>query len=257
MRRPRTACVTLLLTGVLLAALPGCTGDDAAAQRAWRTPAVPEPSAAAVSNIRDLSASAIVNRAVAATEGAASLRIRGNLAAKGKGYVLDVRYDATSGGGRITTDGQGLNILRIQRDVWFAGDEAFWRRAGGGAAVREFRGRYLKVPISDPRFASIVNYTYAARLIRTLLRSAGTFTKAATTGRMAGLPAISIVDHTRGYGGTIWVATAGPPYILRMQAAKDSAVSGSVDFLEYNERFTLAPPDPKRVVDAKDLASGS
>jgi hypothetical protein len=251
-RRQKGGGVRRVAAAVLAAGLLAGCGGGAPVHRAWRTPAPPEPSSTGVSSVADLSADEIVARAIKATQNANSVRVKGKLSAQGQSFGIDMRYDATSGGGRISSETQTVDILRIQRQVWFSGDAKFWRRVGGSRAVKAYRDKYLEIPAAEPRFAPLVDNTYAAKLIHTLVRSKGSFVKQGRT-QVRGVAAIEIVDTTKGYGGTIWVAAEGQPYVLKMKAAPHSAVDGAVEFLDYNQRFRLAPPDPKKVIDAREL----
>jgi hypothetical protein len=252
--RPHLAIAVLLLCTPLLAALTaGCGAGGPPAHRAWRAPTAVQPTAAPVSSITELAAAEIVDRAIKATHAAGSVHVLGRITKDEQSFLLDMRYDATGGGGRIRTDSQTVQVLRIQREVWFAGDADFWRRVGGDRAVEAYRNKYLKIPASDSRFASLLDTTYMAKLTQVLLQAKGAFAKQGTV-TLRGQRAVVVVDRTKGSGGMLWIAAEGQPYLLRMQAAADSAVTGAVDFLDYNKRISLPPPDPKLVIDAKDLA---
>jgi hypothetical protein len=252
--RPHRAAVPFLLCALVLAALAaGCSAGGPPAHRAWRAPTAVQPTAAKVSSITELGAAEIVDRAVKATHAAGFVRVLGQITKDEESFFLDMRYDATGGGGRIRTDGQTVEVLRIQREVWFSGDTDFWRRVGGDGAVPAYRNKYLKIPASDSRFASLLDTTYIAKLTQMLLQAKGPFAKQGIV-TLRGQRAVVVVDRTKGSGGTLWIAAEGRPYLLRMQAAPDSAVAGTVDFLDYNKRVSLPPPDPRRVIDAKDLA---
>lgn len=246
----------VLLTGMVAGLLAGCGGGGTPAHRAWRTQTQAPPTAVPVASTSELGAAEIVTRAIRTTQAAAAVRIRGQFKADGQDVALDMRYDATGGGGRVKIEEQTIDVLRIQREFWFAGDERFWRRVGGNQAVRDYQAKYLKIPASDQRFTPLLNTTYVGKLLTTLVRAKGPFVKAGTV-TMRGQRAVVVVDKTKDYGGTLWVAADGPPYLLRIQAAPDSRVSGAVDFGDYNKRFSLAPPNPRRVIAAEDLAESS
>ncbi|MGC0419152.1 hypothetical protein [Embleya sp. AB8] len=235
----------------------GCSAGRPA-HRSWQATA-DEPTAGAPlgNQVDSLDPAAILQRAQAATAGAKSVHVKGEVLVPGgagkpaKPFTVDMRFTAIGSAGQIVEDGTTADVTRVQNQVWFRGDAKFWSNVGTGADVAG-HDKYVQVPSGDKRYGGIVENTYVERLTNKLMGKPGKLDKGPTR-QVNGHRAIALENRTPGTGGTIWVATEGPPYLLRMEAAADAKQPGAFDFLGYGERVDLHAPEPKDVVD-KDLS---
>jgi hypothetical protein len=239
----------------------GCSAGRPA-HRSWQAPA-DEPTAGAPlgNQVDGLDSAAILQRAQAATAGAASVHVKGELVTPGtnktpaKPFSVDMRFTSTGSEGQIVEDGTTAYMTRVQSQVWFRGDAKFWSKVEGTSGAVAYNDRYVQVPVQEKKYDGIVENTYVERLTNKLMGKPGKLEKGATK-QVNGHKAIALENRTPGAGGTIWVATEGAPYLLRMEAAADAKQTGAFDFLAYGERVDVHAPEPKDVVD-KDLAPGS
>ena len=276
-------------------ALAGCSAGRPA-HRSWQAP-VDEPLAGAPlgNRVDRLDPAAILQRAQAATAGAKSVHVKGELVAPtgggpsdsadssgsssgssgssgsssgssgssdgsdeesdadAKPFSVDMRFTSTGSEGRIVEDGTTAYMTRVQNQVWFKGDAKFWSEVDGTLSAVAYRDKYVQVPSSDRKYTGIVENTYVERLTKKLMGKPGTLEKGRTD-HINGHAAIALENKTPGAGGTIWVATEGAPYLLRMEAAAGAKQAGGFDFLAYDERVDVHAPEPKDVVD-KDLTT--
>lgn len=54
-----------------------------------------------------------------------------------------------------------------------------------------------------------------------------------------------------------WIATTGPPYLLRLEAKPGDPHPGSIDFREYNAPLLPLPPSHSTSRSSKQAASSS
>lgn len=233
----------------------GCDASGPPAVRPWKEqaaviPAVPPGTG---NGVAALAPADIVHAALAATGTAPSVHVQGAVVAGGTTSSIDMRYDQTGGSGTIVTGGTTVQVTRIQSDVWLSGAADFWSAAGAIDGGRSFAGKYLQLPVADASDTPLIDLTRVSGLLDRLLRGTGPYV-AGPVGTVGGMPAISVLDQTKGYGGQIWVATQGQPYVLRIDAAPGSPVTGSVSLTGYGDDYALAPPDPALVLTPAAIA---
>jgi hypothetical protein len=271
----RTGLALIGVASVLAAVtlLTGCTADGDPARRPWKeapptVAAIPVPSAG--NGVAEMSAPDILAKAIASTAAATSVRVTGSVAPAyqtsmrrtddGSDYgsrdendfAIDMLFTATGSTGNITEAGTTLRVLRVQRQVWLGGQD-FWTRLTSERAAPSYQGKYVPLAVDDSALGPIVDASYLVPLLNKLLRvDRASLVKAQPTS-VHGVPAIALVSSGRGFGGTVWVATHGQPHVLRVQTAKDSDMSGALDFTDYDQRVPLTPPAPSQVVDPTDL----
>lgn len=81
-----------------------------------------------------------------------------------------------------------------------------------------------------------------------VLEQHGSLTKGSTA-TVAGQKAIAVHDAKN---GTLYVATTGKPYPLKITGKSSSG--GQVSFIQFNQKFTIAAP--KHSVNAAQLQQG-
>jgi hypothetical protein len=175
---------------------------------------------------------------------ASSVHVAGGIAANDGRITLDVSLLGSRGGkGRLAINGLGFQIIRIGNTAYFSGTEAFYRRFANSAAAALLKGRWVKASSSSSQFASFAQLTDMRNLVGAALRPEGTPTKAGTR-TYHGTPVVALRDSSG--GGTLYVATQGPPYPV---AIVDPARSSSIAFDHWGEPVSLAAP-----ADALDLS---
>ena len=183
------------------------------------------------------SADGIVSAATNAVSGVKSVHVAGSVRSGGSPTTLDLTLLAGKGArGQLAEGGLSFRIITLNQVVYINGSDVFWRHFGGSSAVELFHGKWLKAPATG-QFASIASLTNAQTLLNQLLSSHGTLAKGSTT-TVAGQKVVAVNDTTR--GGTLYVATSGPPYPVVV--TKAGAQGGRLLFDRYNEPVTLTAP---------------
>ena len=170
---------------------------------------------------------------------APSVHITGTAVRGADAYVVDVRLAGDRGGtATIKTSGQTVQVTRIGPDAYVGGDLAFWQAATGDPArARGLVGSFVKTPAVDGNFGAFTAFTRPATFAAVLPDPAKPAVVGATT-TIGGQAAVAVRDQT---GSTLYVATTGPAYPLRL----DGLASGQVVFLDltdYGQQVPLTAP---------------
>jgi len=202
------------------------------------------------------SAEEIVKEAKTAADGASSVHVSGSVNSGGSPVTLDLNIGAGKGAiGQISQNGSTFKIIIDGGAAYISGSDAFYRRLGGSAAAQLLAGKWLKVSTSTPEFASFGSLTNMRKLLDTVLVGHGTLEKGPThpTTTVGGQQAIEVKDTTR--GGSLYVATTGKPYPLKI--SKSGSETGAIKFDKWDEPVTItAPASSVNLSELKSLAGG-
>ncbi|MFF5704470.1 hypothetical protein ACFY7H_18495 [Streptomyces sp. NPDC012794] len=230
-----------LIGGGLTACVPGegRASDIAGRARAAQSPspsATASPSGPAGAQggpaLTELAGSEILTRAGEATRKAEALHVAASVQYQGKPMRIDLSLDKKGNcNGAVRLDGMGkLDIIKSAELVHFRGDATYWRGAAKqkhtpqkqtDQMVSMLADRWVKIPSSDPRAASMTNSCDLAKLTGDLGKSSPLARKG-QTGTIGGKPALAIAFPSRQGTQTDWVATQGTPYILKSTVSGDS-----------------------------------
>ena len=168
-----------------------------------------------------------VKEAVAA---ATSVHIVGTGTTGGQPLALNLKLVKDKGGaGHVTVNGLSFDIVRIGDKAYFKGSSSFWSKFGGSAAAQLFNGKWLMAPANKGELASFTPLTNLTALTNQVLASHGTLKMGDTT-EINGQPAVAIVDQSN--GGTLYVATTGPAYPLKLTPGKGK---GAITFSDWDQ----------------------
>lgn len=237
--RAMRALLPLALATVLLA---GC-GRDAAGPVATPTPTDNGVSA--------LTADQILAKATAALKAAKSFRMKGDVSSEGEKVKLDVKVNNTDTSGTVEVNGAPVEIIKVGTSLYFKGSEAFWKAVGGAKGEQIailLKDKWAKAPTSDKQYSSLASLVDPDKL----LDPEGTITKGSAKD-INGTPAIGLVS-SKADGGTLYVATTGEPYPLRLEGPPSQ---GAIDFSEFGATFDIKAPTGEVVDLEKLVQSGS
>lgn len=209
----------------------------------------PAPTTAPPDNgVAALSATEILAKAVEAVQKAPSVHLKGEFTEDGERTTVDIKLAKQDGVGTISFGGQTLEITKVGTDVYLKADAAFWKTFAGddkGQLVATLlQGKYLKASTSDESFGAMANFLD----VNEILKPTGSLTKGETK-VINGLNAIGVVDNDAD-GGTLWVATQGEPYPLRLES---TGGEGSLDFLDYGATVEVKAPPADQTIDLAKL----
>ncbi len=224
---------SLACVPIALAALAGC-GD----------------SSSSGNGVSSKTPTEIVSAAKTAADSASSVHVTGSIVNAGSTIALDMELlKGTGGRGKLSQDGLSFELVEVGGSVYIKGSPAFYRHFAGGAAAQLLQGKWLKAPADSGSFATLGSLTDLRKLLDSTLASHGSLSKGATT-KIEGQEAVGVKDLSR--GGTLYVATTGKPYPLRI--AKSGSGGGAVTFSDWNAPVTVTAP--AKAVDLSQLESG-
>ena len=234
---PQLALQLALLTGLLVA----CSSATATKARPLPTPSVLPGEAGKP-------APTIIGDAHAALLAATSVHVTGTFTPNARSTQrLDLRLTRVNGQpaatGTVTTVTRSgarastvtLALIRVGSHLYVRGDRSYYARIGPKAAA--VAGRWLSLPIAQDK--SVADLTDLTTLAAGLSSTSADRVRGIQQLRGAG-----VVIVTTGSGATLYVAQAGPPRPLRLQrtATSASAVTGTVDFADYDAPLSFAAP---------------
>lgn len=163
-------------------------------------------------------------------------------------FRLDMVFTQFGAVGDLADGSVTSRLLRVEDEVWTAEPSSFWAAAGAVDDGRAYGGLYVKIPSADPRYAGFSDDTRIGFLLDRLLQTSATWKKGAV-GTIDGSPALELHGSGRdGHQASIWVATDGEPYILRI-APTGGSYQGQIDFTGYEQRLAVQAPLPGQVLD--------
>lgn len=246
--RPRRLLVSLAATAIVITGCGSTTDSPVSTATTSR--------ALAPNGVEKLSAAGIVAKARQATEQASAVRIKGDVSDSGQRIRFDMHLLAHKGGtGTLTLRGGSVRITRIGRRVYMKGGPAFWTATGGPAAAELFADRWLKGSTSAPGMAAMIRFTDLDALMSDIFKDPpnASFRKGHER-RTDGRRAIT-VTLTGPDSGVLDVALDGKPYPLRIRSLPGAKEPGTVEFLDYDEPFTLRAPPASQTIDMSEFKS--
>jgi hypothetical protein len=242
--------IALLVTVVAL--LGACTTTTGGTGTATTTPTTPAPTD---NGIAALPVADILTKTTTALKGASSVHIKGQINTGSENIGVDLTVNlARDGVGSLTINGQNLQVTKLGTQVYFKADAGFWEQnipgAQGQAAATLLAGKYLSAPTTDPKFGSFASFF---ALVDQFDFATGAKSATATKGQtqtINGTPAIALVESGSD-GGTLWVATQGDPFPVRLEGPPGQ---GSLDFTDYNKPLVISTPPADQTIDVTKLA---
>ncbi|MEV7190462.1 hypothetical protein AB0N81_01460 [Streptomyces sp. NPDC093510] len=206
------------------------------------------------------SADRIASKAVAATKGADSMRIKGDMSQDGKPVSLDIAVDQEKNcEGTIGTDGSKAEVRHTNGTLYMRGNEQYWKAAlknqpSSQKVLSKVVDKWVKMPADD---ASISGMCDKQGLVASMDedKSERKGMKKGDTTTVDGKEAIALTK--KGSGGemnTMYVATEGKPYILRVSTKGGDAPSDAT-FGDYDKPVSPETPAKDETVDMKELAA--
>ncbi|MFD9460442.1 hypothetical protein [Streptomyces sp. NPDC060027] len=247
----RTALAALCLAAAATAGLTGCLPGETKADSKPKGP------------FAGLSGGEIADRAVKATTGATSLRMKGDVPEDEDGGTIRIDMALDKKGecaGTMNMKGQGkADLIKTGDTVYMKYDEAFLRAQAGSDSKAEtdgvvdmLAGKWTKMSATGSDAKDIAGFCD----LDSVLAEAGDVNSDATRGRTTtvdGTPAIVLHEKDGKDRYTLYVATRGKPYLLRVDStsAKDP---GTITFSEYDKPVAADKP-AGRILDLDKLGS--
>lgn len=183
---------------------------------------------------------AIVAAATQAVQGVRSVEVSGTVSQASSRNELRFDLHLVNGRGAIgslSEHGLAFRLVTIGKVAYVKATPAFWDQFGGASVAAQLHGRWLRAPADQGDFASFASLTDVHKLIASLLAGHGALSKG-TTSTVDGHGVIAVHDASR--QGTLYVATSGPAYPIRIE--NQSSDRGHIDFRRFGAPVTLRPP---------------
>jgi len=219
--RLRTPAVPLLGLALVAAAITGCGSSSDGNGIAHKTP------------------TEIVASAKVLADSATSVHVSGSILSGSSPITLDMYLLASKGGrGQLSENGLSFELIQIHGNVFIKGSPAFYSHVAGATAAQLLQGRWLKAPASTGSLASLASLTNLRQLMDTTLAAHGPLVKGAST-TVDGHKVLGVTDTSQ--GGTLYVATTGPPYPI--EVTKSGSGAGRVVFDHWNGPVSVTAPE--------------
>lgn len=258
----RTALAALCLAAVTTVGLTGCQSGHDKPGKAGQTDRNSPSSEAAKPKepFAGLSAEEIVDRALTATTGASSLRMKGDIPddeTKGTIQVDMALNKKNECAGTMGMDGEGkADLIKTGDTVYMKYDEAFLRAQGEGedeaevdAMVAMMAGKWTKMSAKGADAEDIASFCD----LDSVLGGAEDVSSEASPGGEAaevtrgetttvdGAPALVLHSKEGKDRYTLYVATEGKPYLLRLDSTS-SDDPGTITFGDFGEPVPVQAP---------------
>ncbi len=249
---------TIQQAGVMLAAtaallLTGCSSSSGSNTNDGGPTASPPsvaPSTAADNGVAALPADQILQRAQTAIKGAPSYRIKGDVKSAGQRAKLEFQIRGADLSGSLAMGAAKAELLEVGGQQYVRPNEQFWSMIGDPRKAKELTqstgGKWVKVPAGNKDLSGL----FGAANLEETLGNVGKITKGQAK-EIDGVPAIGLDDNGPD-GGTLYIATVGEPYPLRLEA--EVLTEGNISFTDFGASFpALQAPAAAEVVDYGQL----
>ncbi|MGW1726307.1 hypothetical protein ACWCQK_25620 [Streptomyces sp. NPDC002306] len=246
----RTALAALCLVTAAAAGLTGCLSDQDKAQDkpgSARSAKPKEPFAG-------LTGGQIADRALKATTAASSLRMKGDVADDESAGTIRIDMALNTRGecaGTMSMGGQGkADLIKTGDTVYMRYDEEFLRAQSKGepkadtdAAVALLAGNWTKMAAKGQDAKDIAGFCDLDAVLGGAEDGNSNATRGQTT-TVDGTPAIVLHEKDGKERYTLYVATEGEPYLLRIDS-KTATDPGTVTFSDYDKPVPAKKPAGK------------
>ncbi|TPQ17127.1 hypothetical protein [Streptomyces sporangiiformans] len=244
----RTALAAVCLAAAATVSLTGCL------------PGLDEADSKPKGPFAGLTGGEIAERAVKATSNASSLRIKGTVQDEGSPIGLDMALDKKGQcAGTMSANGEGkADLVKTGDTVYMKYDEQFLRAQGEGQSKAEtdgvvemLAGKWTKMSATGSDAKDIASFCDLDTVLAEFkgVHSDATRGKATT---VAGTPAIVLHEKDGKDRYTLYIATEGKPYLLKVisKSAKDP---GTLTFGDFDKPVPAQAPKGKVIdLDALD-----
>jgi hypothetical protein len=207
----------------------------------------------------DLSGPEIVAKALKATKNASSLTLKGDVP-DGKDTVkLNMALDrAGNCAGSIGMSGGNADIIKTGDTVYSKFDEALLRSESEGepksetdAVVDMLAGRWMKTDADSDDAKEMTAFCDLDELLAEFDGTGSAARKGKAT-TLDGTPAFTLTEADGKDRYTLYVATEGKPYLLRIENTT-AKQPDDLSFTDYDKPVPATPPADKDIVDLDKL----
>ncbi|MBD0840842.1 MULTISPECIES: hypothetical protein [unclassified Streptomyces] len=256
----RTALAALCLAAAAATTVTACqSGEDKAQEKTNSSSPTDKagPSAEKTEKTEKkepfagLTGGEIADRAAKATTEAASLRMKGEVPDEESGGMIQLDLALNKKGecaGHMSMDGEGrTDLIKTGDTLYMKYDEAFLRAQSEGepkadvdATVDMLAGKWTKMSAKGPDAEGMTELCDLEAMLGDAADSNSDATRGKTT-TVDGKPAITLHEKDGKDSYTLYVATEGEPYLLRLVSTTPSD-SGALSFSEFDKPVPADAP---------------
>lgn len=200
-----------------------------------------------------LSGGQIADRALKATTGASSVRLKGRVSDDESKGVIDIDMAIDHEGrcaGTMRMSGQGkADLIKTGSTVYMKYDEAFLRAQSEGeskedtqAAVDMLAGKWTKMAVKGQDAKDIASFCDLDSVLGDISDGGTAGTTRGKTTQVDGTPAITLHEKDGKERYTAYVATEGKPYLLRVDSVSGGKEPEHLSFADYGKPVPARKP---------------
>lgn len=247
--KTKPALTSLAAATLLAAAACGSDGSNSADDQSTEDAAQAEIDAFVA-----LSAEEIAERAKEDTQALESVRFGGGAVEDGEPIKMDISVTPETCSGWMETQGFRMEVLLVDGQSWFRGDEAFWRTAAGAQAdlVLGMVGDKWIVDADGEVVSPDDELCNLETFFESDDEDPKDFSKVdgEELVEVDGRQAIKIRSEGSDGPGVLYVAVEAPHYLLR---ADDEAETGVLTFTDFDEVEPAEAPAEDEQIDMDNL----
>jgi outer membrane murein-binding lipoprotein Lpp len=246
----RTRRLALLAIPVAVVLLAGCSSDKKTTSAASNTSSASSAQTSSGTDLASLSADQLLAKSGEALKAADQIHIKGTTSDQGQEVAIDYSFAKTNSSGSITLSGEKIELIAIDKIVYFRAPDTFWKQFSGAnaaAVLKVVSGKWIKVAAGDKNFEDFSSLADRAAFIKDFVTPEGT-PKLATPKTVKGVDCLAISDSK---GSTLYVAKDDARPI---QISGQSASEGGMD-ISYDGVTEPTAPAAADVIDSGKLGA--
>jgi hypothetical protein len=161
---------------------------------------------------------------------------------KGRPLKLDATLAKTQGQAHVSFFGMSFQVIRTGDTIYIKGNPRFNARLESTQGVKVPSGQWLQGTTST--LGQLGVFTDITKELPVILAGTGKITKGKTT-TINDQPAITLKLERKLYKGTLYIATTGQPYPLKLTKTPQKAglsETGQTTFTNWNDPATITAP---------------
>jgi hypothetical protein len=199
-----------------------------------------------------------VKNAISVTESVTSAKIIGEIHETTQTISLDVSASMAGVGEGTIGVGTGLVAVRlVGAKVYFKGNNNFWTQQSNASDAQLFAGKWVDTAATTSSGKSLAEFLDPTTFFKQFFGSNlnGSKLSKVGTAKVAGKSTVVIsgVDNKTKTTAKIYVATSGPPYVLKVVIG-GAGGHGSLTFSQFNQPVHSVAPSG--AIDLDTLAAG-
>jgi hypothetical protein len=197
-----------------------------------------------------LTAAQLLAKSGEALDAAEQIHVKGTGTDQGQQVAIDYSFAKTNSSGSITISGQKIELLAVDKVVYFRAPDSFWKQFAGpnaAAVLKVVSGKWIKVAAGDKNFDSFSGISDRAAFVKDFLTPEG----AVKLGTPKSVNGVDCLALDAGSGDTMYVAKADARPIRQVSVG---ASKGLVDVTYDGVTEPTAPPAAD-VVDSSKLGA--